>query len=259
MTEFASMKGRVAVVTGGGSGLGRETCMHLAKLGVKVGVADLNLAEAEKTVADINQIGKDLAFAVKCDVGIAADVQLMIKKIVEKFGRIDYGVNCAGISGVMAKTHEYDEDKFDLQVKVNLKGVFNCIKYEVEQILKQEKSQHYSIVNVSSVAGLVGMRLNSPYCAVKHGVVGMTKASALEYARSGIRVNAVCPAFVVTPMVTNLTPEGSPEFKKLTAGIPLGRLGKPEEVASAITWLLSDSSSFTTGFALALDGGLSSY
>eukprot|EP01111_Echinosteliopsis_oligospora_P001026 TRINITY_DN1131_c0_g1_i1.p1 TRINITY_DN1131_c0_g1~~TRINITY_DN1131_c0_g1_i1.p1 ORF type:complete len:271 (-),score=92.83 TRINITY_DN1131_c0_g1_i1:174-950(-) len=257
--EMKAMKGRVAVVTGGGSGIGKVTSINLAKLGVKVAVADLNISEAEKTVAEITKVGKDLAIAVKCDVGSTPAVQDLIHLTVEKFGRIDYAVNCAGIVGVYAKTHEYEEDLFDLMVKVNLKGVFTCMKYEIQQMLKQEKSKHYSIVNISSVAGLVGMRMNAPYTAVKHGVVGMTKAAALDYARANIRVNAICPAPIITPMTTDNVPIDSSEYKKLESGIPLGRLGKPEEVSSAIIWLLSESSSFTTGFALALDGGMSSY
>jgi len=162
-----------------------------------------------------------------------------------------------GLGGVMYKTADYPEEEFDKLIQVNLKGVFLCMKHELDQISKQEKS-NYSIVNISSFSGIRGHRLNAPYSATKHAVIGLTKSAALEYARSGVRINAVCPTFTVTPMVSRFVTLGSPEEEKMKRGVPLGRLGSPEEVSAATLWLLGSDSSFTTGHALTVDGGISS-
>jgi len=232
--------------------------MELAKYGAKVALADVNLEPTQQTVSAIlEKYPNAHLVAMKCDVGSGRDVCAMVDATVKKFGRLDGAVNCAGIGGIYSKTADYPDDLFDKLVQINLKGVFLCMKYEIGQIAKQEKAKHYSIVNISSIFGLIGYRLNAPYAAVKHGVVGLTKSAALEYSRSGIRINAVCPAFTATPMITNVIDPNSPEADKMKSNNPLGRLATPEEVASAILWLLCDASSFTTGFAVAVDGGLS--
>jgi len=252
------MKGRVVIVTGGGSGIGREICLLLARKGAKVVVADVNYEDALQTVSIMQDNGEtSQAVAIRCDVSRTSDVENMIESAVEKFDRIDAAVNNAGLFGTYSKIADYPEEEFDNLVRVNLKGVFLCMKYELSQMMKQSKANHYAIVNVSSFSGIRGTRANSPYAATKHAVLGLTRSAALEYARSGVRINAVCPSQVVTPMITRYTPEDSPEVKKIANGIPMHRLGKPEEVAAAIFWLLSDESSFTTGHALSLDGGLS--
>eukprot|EP00026_Physarum_polycephalum_P014247 Phypoly_transcript_14739.p1 GENE.Phypoly_transcript_14739~~Phypoly_transcript_14739.p1 ORF type:complete len:258 (+),score=23.42 Phypoly_transcript_14739:99-872(+) len=253
-----SLKDKVVVVTGGGSGIGRTTCLALAKHGAKVVLSDINLEEAQQTEKLIqSSYPRASTLSLKCDVSSAASVSSMIDKAVEKFGRIDLAVNNAGVFGKLCPTAEYPEALFDQQVGVNLKGVFLCLKYEISQIQKQDKATHYSIVNVSSIAGLSGFKGNSPYAAVKHGVVGMTKSTALDYCRAGIRINAVCPASIATPMTTAAVDPKSSKAQRVINAIPMGRLGTPEEVTDAILWLLSSASSFTTGAALTTDGGLS--
>jgi len=253
-----SLQGRVALVTGGGSGIGRTTCIELARYGAKVVLSDISAEEAQQTVSIITKkYPNSLVIALKCDVSSPTDVAAMVTATVEKFGRLDFAVNCAGIGGTFAKVSDYDDDMFDLLVKVNLKGVYLCMKQQLIQILQQEKATHYSIVNISSISGLIGFRLNAPYAAVKHGVVGLTKSAALDYSRSGIRINAVCPAFIVTPMTAPFNQDNTPEGEKFKNRVPMGRLGTAEEVASCILWLLSDASSFTTGAAVTVDGGMS--
>jgi len=250
-----SVKDRVVLVTGGGSGIGKATCLQLAKYGAKVAVADINLEEAQRTVAIINkEYPSASAVALKCNVSVSKEVQSMVESTVAKFGRLDGAVNSAGIVGYSAKAAEYSEEIFQKLVQINLTGVFLCMKFQIAQMLQQQKGK-YSVVNISSAAGLNGMRLNAPYSAVKHGVIGLTKSTALDYARTGLRVNAVCPGFTATPMFHDNVDEK--EGAKRKGAVPMGRLGTPDEVAAAIIWLLSDASSFTTGYALAVDGGLS--
>jgi len=240
-------------------GIGKETCLLLAQKGAKIVVADINFDEALTTVSLLHDKYADTSqsIAIKCDVSKTSDVQKMVDATVEKFGGLDAAVNCAGIGGLLYKTEDYPEDEFDNLMKVNVRGVFLCMKYELSQMMKQSKANHYAIVNVSSFSGIRGHRLNSPYAATKHAVIGMTKSTALEYARSGVRVNAVCPTFTITPMMTRLVPTDSPQAQKMASSVPMNRLGTPDEVAAAIIWLLSDAS-FTTGHALTVDGGLSS-
>jgi len=254
-----SLQGRVILVTGGASGIGRQTCIDLAKYGAVVSICDANLEEAQKTASLIlNKFANASAYAIKVDVTSAQEVENMVKVTVEKFGRLDGAVNCAGISGISGQgpkeIADHSDDRFDRVIAVNLKGVFLSMKHEIRQLLQQEKSKHFSIVNASSYAGLFGVPRIAAYVAAKHGVVGLTKTAALEYAQSGIRVNAVCPSYTDTPMIAHLPPE-----RRVQAGasLPLGRLGTPEDISAAILWLLSDASSFVTGIALPLDGGSS--
>ena len=192
------------------------------------------------------------AIFVKCDVSKSGEVKGMIEKTIATFGRLDYAFNNAGTEGVMASTHECTEENFDKTINVNLKGVWLCMKYEIPEILKQGKGV---IVNCSSIAGLVGSPGLPAYVATKHGVIGLTKTAALEYAKTGIRVNAVCPGAIKTAMIDRITGKNKEVEDQFEAMEPIGRMGEPDEVAKAVIWLCSDDASFVTGHALAVDGG----
>ena len=244
--------GKVAVLTGAGSGIGRATALVFAREGAKVVVADIVVAGGEETVRMIKAAGGEAIF-VKTDVTKTAEVEVLVKKTVETYGRVDCAFNNAGIEGEMAPTADCTEENWDRVVNIDLKGVWLCMKYEIPQMLKQEGG---AIVNTASVAGLVGFQGIPAYVASKHGVNGLTKTAALEYAKAGIRVNAVCPGVIHTPMVErffNANPQAS---EGMTALEPVGRLGKPEEIAEAVLWLCSDAASFVTGLPMAVDGGL---
>eukprot|EP00026_Physarum_polycephalum_P012928 Phypoly_transcript_13279.p1 GENE.Phypoly_transcript_13279~~Phypoly_transcript_13279.p1 ORF type:complete len:287 (+),score=36.08 Phypoly_transcript_13279:92-862(+) len=252
-----SLRDKVAVVTGGGSGIGRQVSLDLAGYGAKVVLSDINTEAAQQTANLITSLYPSAqALAVKCDVSSSESVASMIERAVERFGRIDLAVNNAGLLGPLATPVEYPEEIFDQLVKVNLKGVFLCLKHEIAQFLKQGKGS-YAIVNLSSIAGKRGFVRSLPYVATKHGVTGMTKSAALDYAKSGIRINAVCPSPIDTAMYHNQVASGSALAKILKTANPMGRLGTPEEVSAAILWLLSDASSFTTGKSISVDGGQS--
>ena len=197
--------------------------------------------------------GGGRAHFVATDVTDAAQVQAMVASAVAAYGRLDGAFNNAGIEGRFVSILKMTEDEYDRTVNVDLKGVWLCVKYQVEQMIKQESAG--SIVSTASVAGLVGSRGGSAYCAAKHGVVGLTKSVSLEYARKGIRVNAVCPGVILTPMVERLTGDTGVSYESLVAQEPVGRLGEPREIGEAVVWLLSDLSSFVTGIAMPVDGG----
>eukprot|EP00026_Physarum_polycephalum_P014860 Phypoly_transcript_15422.p1 GENE.Phypoly_transcript_15422~~Phypoly_transcript_15422.p1 ORF type:complete len:208 (+),score=23.16 Phypoly_transcript_15422:292-915(+) len=195
--------------------------------------------------------------AVKTDVSSNESVRLLVEKAVEKFGRLDLAVNNAGIGGVLSATADYPEEVFDQLVKVNLKGVFLCMKHEIKQMQQQGKGQ-YSIVNMSSLAGIRAFTMNAPYASVKHGVIGLTKSAAIEYAKAGIRINSVCPAPIETVLWQGLfVGERAGHDSSFITKIPIGRAGNADEVSSAVLWLLSSASSFTTGSELTVDGGYS--
>ncbi|MBZ0284791.1 MAG: glucose 1-dehydrogenase [Anaerolineae bacterium] len=239
---------RVALVTGGASGIGRAAALALAGAGARVVVSDVNVVGGEETAQMIG----DTARFVRADVSKAAEVETLIRETIAAFGRLDCAVNNAGVGGDMLPTDRREESMWDLVMNVNLKGVWLCMKYELP-IMQEQKSG--SIVNIASAAGLIGFRYASAYAASKHGVVGLTRSAALEYARQGIRVNAVCPGFTETPMVTDMN-EVNPQMVEATVkAIPMRRLGTPEEIAQAVLWLCSDASSFVNGHALAVDGG----
>lgn len=245
------MKDKVALVTGGSAGIGKTTALMFAEKGAKVVIADITVEQGEETVKQIKENGGEAIF-VKCDVSDGKQVQNLIAKTVETFGRLDYAFNNAGIEGTNIPTAEYTEELWDRIININLKGVWLCMKYEIEQMLKQKSG---AIVNNSSVAGLVGFQGSPAYVASKHGVVGLTKTAALEYSKEGIRVNAVCPGVIKTAMVDRVI-AGNPETEKqLMAMEPIGRLGTPEEIAEAVLWLCSDAASFVTGHCLVVDGG----
>ena len=247
------MTGKVALVTGGASGIGRAAAMAFAKEGAKLVVADYVVEGGERTVKAIREAGGEAMF-IKADVSRSKEVEMMVKKAVEGFGRLDYAFNNAGIEGRVTATAQCEEDDWDRIIAINLTGVWLCMKYELLQMVKQGGGG--SIVNTASVAGMIGLSGFAPYCATKGGVIQLTRAAALEYARQGIRVNAVCPGVIRTPMVERLM-DSRPEYNEaaLTAFEPLGRFGKPEEIAAAVLWLSSDAASFVTGLPMAVDGG----
>ncbi|HEY7492479.1 MAG TPA: SDR family oxidoreductase [Candidatus Tectomicrobia bacterium] len=247
------LSGKVALVTGGGSGIGQATALAFAREGARVVVADVIAAGGAETVTRIQQAGGEATF-VKTDVSQATEVEALIAATVATYGRLDCAHNNAGIEGTQALTADYPEADWDRVIAVNLKGVWLCLKYELQQMQRQGQG---AIVNTASIAGLVGAHRIPAYVASKHGVVGLTKAAALEYAKAGIRVNAVCPGVIRTPMVERLFFSRHPRAEaRLTAFEPIGRLGTPEEVAAAVVWLCSDATSFITGHTLAVDGGI---
>jgi NAD(P)-dependent dehydrogenase (short-subunit alcohol dehydrogenase family) len=246
--EF-EFKNKVAIVTGGSSGIGRATALAFAKKGAKVAVVDWQ--ENTETVDLIKKSGGDALF-IKCDVSKSSDVKAMVEETLATFGRLDYAFNNAGIEGKSASVQDCSEENWDKTIGVNLKGVWLCMKYEIPEMIKQGKGV---IVNCSSVAGLVGFSGLPAYVASKHGVIGLTKTSALECAKLGIRVNAVCPGVIQTPMIDRLTGNDKKAIEQFTNLEPVGRFGQAEEIANAVIWMCSDGASFVTGHAMAVDGG----
>jgi NAD(P)-dependent dehydrogenase (short-subunit alcohol dehydrogenase family) len=244
-----AFKNKVAIITGGSSGIGRATALAFAKKGAKVVVVDWH--ESLETMKTLKDLGAEAIF-IKCDVSKSVDVKNMVEKTIAAFGRLDYAFNNAGIEGASAPTADCTEDNWDKTIAVNLKGLWLCMKHEIPEILKQGKG---TIVNCSSVAGLVGFSGLPAYVASKHGVIGLTKTAALEYAKQGIRVNAVCPGVIQTPMMDRLTGKKKEAREQFTALEPVGRMGQPEEIANAVVWMCSDEASFVTGHAMAVDGG----
>jgi len=240
-------KDKVALVTGGGSGIGRSSAIAFSKEGAKVVISDSREGPGEETVELINRSGGEAVF-IKADVSKADEVEQLILKTVKVFGRLDYAHNNAGIvvANKAATIDKYSEEDWDTIINTNLKGVWLCMKYEIPVMLKQGGG---AIVNTSSIAGLIGMKKVSPYVASKHGIVGLTKAAAIEYAKKGIRINVICPGTVHTRLVGERVPPS------LNALHPIGRIGTPDEIANAVIWLCSDSSSFVTGHVLVVDGG----
>jgi NAD(P)-dependent dehydrogenase (short-subunit alcohol dehydrogenase family) len=241
----------VAVVTGASSGIGRAAALAFAAEGARVVVSDICSKVGEDTVREIASSRGDAIF-VKADVSRSEDVAALIERTVQNYGQLDFAFNNAGIEGDMAVTAECTEENWDRTLAVNLKGVWLCMKHELGHMLARRRG---AIVNCSSVAGLVGFQGQPAYVASEHGIVGVTRCAALEYAKYGIRVNAVCPGVIATPMVERIVKENPDVKDQLTAGEPVGRMGKPEEVAAAVVWLCSARASFVTGQAIAVDGG----
>ena len=240
---------QVAVVTGGSFGIGRATAIAFAKKGAKVVIADWK--ENEETIDLIEKYGGEAIF-VKCDVSNRTDVKALIDKTIDTFGRLDFAFNNAGIEGISAIVQECSEENWDKTIGVNLKGIWLCMKYEIPEMLKNGKG---AIVNCSSVAGLIGYSGLPAYVASKHGVLGLTKTAALECAKKGIRINAVCPGVIQTPMIDRLTRKKKETIEQFMNLEPVGRFGFPEEIANAVLWLCSDEASFVTGIAMPVDGG----
>jgi NAD(P)-dependent dehydrogenase (short-subunit alcohol dehydrogenase family) len=245
---------KVILVTGGTSGIGRAAAEACAASGAQVVVAGTNSDRLAQVVRGIEENG-GVAQALRLDVTRSKEIADAVAFIVDRFGRLDGAFNSAGISGpIDAPLVELDEAEWDRVIDVNLKGVWLSMKHEVAQLVKQGGGG--SIVNASSVAGLVGTRVNTGYSASKHGVTGLTRSVALEYAEQGIRVNAICPGWIETPM-TDPVATGRPDLlEKIIARYPLGRAGRPEETSGLVAWLLSDASTFVTGAAIPVDGGL---
>jgi NAD(P)-dependent dehydrogenase (short-subunit alcohol dehydrogenase family) len=248
----ATFAGKVALVTGGGSGIGKATSLAFAREGAKVVVADIDAETASATVEEIAKAG-GAAQAVRADVASEADVAAMVATAIDAFGRLDCAFNNAGIGGGQHAVHKWDLADFRRVIDVNLIGVWLCLKHELPVMVEQGGG---AIVNNASLAGLRGAAQLAPYVASKHGVVGLTRTAALEYAGRGVRVNAVCPGFIDTPILKGL--DADPELMKWVLGqIPIKRLGRPEEVAAAVLWLCSDGSTLAVGHAMVLDGGTS--
>ena len=247
------LEGKAALISGGARGIGRATAVLFAKEGARVAVADFNEDGAKETVSLINGAGGQ-AIAIKVEVSSAADVNAMVARTVDAFGRLDCAFNNAGISGdnVNAggkKTADWSEEAFDRMIAVNLKGVWLAMRAEIEVMLQQGSG---AIVNTASIAGLVGLPTSSAYVAAKHGVVGLTKTAAIEYATQNIRVNSVCPGYIETDMTRNVMQRKGDDILRATAA---RRMGKPEEIAEMVCWLCSDRASYVTGANYNVDGG----
>jgi NAD(P)-dependent dehydrogenase (short-subunit alcohol dehydrogenase family) len=248
------LDGKVALVTGGASGIGRATAVAMAREGARVAVSDLSKEGIEATVALINA-GGGQGIAIAGDVAEEADVANMVARTVSAFGRIDCAFNNAGIAGRSVgppgqRTHELAQSAVAKMLSINLMGVFLCLKHEITQMLAQGGGG--AIVNTASIAGLIGLATSAHYVAAKHGVVGLTKSAAIEYAQDGIRVNCVNPGYIRTPMTKETMEE---RFDEIIAKVPVRRLGVPEEIAEAVVWMCSDKASFMTGASHVVDGG----
>ena len=245
------LKGKVAIVTGAASGIGRESALAFARAGAKVVAADVTVDGGEETIRMIKDLGGEAVF-VQVDVTKADEVKGMVESAVATYGRLDFAHNNAGIEGIAGPCVACTEENWDRTININLKGVFLCCKYEIPEMLKAGGG---SIVNTSSVAGLVGFGGIPAYTASKHGVAGLPKTLALDYAKENIRCNAVCPGVIHTPMIDRFTGGDPAALEAMTATEPVGRLGKPEEIADAVVYLCSDEASFITGAAIPVDGG----
>ena len=247
------LEGKISLVTGCGSGIGRVSALTFAREGATVICADVDREGGEATLASIRQAGGQAEFAM-ADVSDDAQVQALIARIVKTHGRLDCAFNNAGIEGDVIETHEVSERNFDRVMTINVKGVWLCMKYEIRQMRKQGSG---AIVNTASVAGLAGFRSLPIYVASKHAVVGLTKSAALECAETGVRINAVCPGPVDTPMMERITSnEGQPTRKDYEAFVPMHRYAMPQEIANTVVWLCSPQASFITGVTMRVDGGV---
>jgi NAD(P)-dependent dehydrogenase (short-subunit alcohol dehydrogenase family) len=243
--------GKVALVTGGASGLGQAAVRILAGQGARVVVADMNDELGEETAAEAKGLGGEAVY-LHTDVTKESDVAAAVAKAVDTWGRLDCALNNAGTTGPSKPTADYSLDEWNSVIALNLTGVFLCLKHEIPQMVEQGGG---AIVNTSSGAGLIGFPGLPGYVASKHGVIGITKAAALEYVKAGVRVNAVCPGSTRTPMLEGFM-GGDPVMEQAMANsAPIGRLARPEEIANAMVWLLSDAASFVVGHAFAVDGG----
>jgi NAD(P)-dependent dehydrogenase (short-subunit alcohol dehydrogenase family) len=252
-TMAGLLDGKSALVTGGGGGIGRATALALAREGARLAIADIAADAAREAVALVNAAGGQ-AISLSGEVARDADVRAMVEAVIGAYGRLDCAFNNAGIAGWQVdaagkKTAEWSEEAFDRMIAVNLKGVWLCMKHE---LLRMQAQGSGAIVNTASIAGLAGLPTSSAYVAAKHGVVGLTKTAAIEYAEAGIRVNAVCPGYIKTPMTEEtMRRRGA----AIIAQTPLKRMGSPEEIAEMVVWLLSERASYVTGAAYNVDGG----
>jgi NAD(P)-dependent dehydrogenase (short-subunit alcohol dehydrogenase family) len=246
-----SFENKVALVTGAGSGMGLTTAQMFAAQGAAVVLVDINEAPIRKAAEQLVAAGYK-AIAIRCDVTDETQVKGMVAQTVSAFGRLDAAFNNAGVQSLAAETADATSEEFDRVNAINLRSVWLCMKYELLQMRQQGSD---AIVNNSSIGGLIGIPGRAIYHATKHGVIGLTKSAALEYASRGIRINAVCPGAIETPMVAEMVAKEPETMKEINKEQPIGRLGRPEEIGSAVLWLCSDGASFVIGHALAVDGG----
>ncbi|MFK0338681.1 glucose 1-dehydrogenase [Agrobacterium deltaense] len=246
-----SFKNKVALVTGAASGMGLAAARAFAEAGAAVALADVN-EDAVRASADALASAGHRVIAIRCDVANMDQVAAMVDRTVAEFGRLDAAFNNAGVQSPVAETADADPKDYDFVMGINLRGVWNCMKYELLQMRKQGSG---AIVNNSSLGGLVGIAERGIYHASKHGVVGLTKSAGLEYAAKGIRINAICPGIIETPMVTGMLETQPEAMDALMQVVPMSRLGKAEEIANAVLWLCSDAASYIIGHALPVDGG----
>src|SRR2546423_1063102 len=246
-----SFENKVALVTGAGSGMGLATAKAFAEAGAAVVLADIDENAVRSAAEELVSAGHK-AIAVRCNVADEAEVAAMIEQTVSTFGRLDAAYNNAGVQSPAVETTDASGEEFDRVNAINLRGVWNCMKYELRQMREQGSG---AIVNCSSIGGLIGLPGRAIYHASKHGVIGLTRSAALEYASRGIRINAVCPGTIDTPMVADMLAKEPDAMKEIMRDQPIGRLGRPDEIAAAVLWLCSPDASFVIGHALVVDGG----
>jgi NAD(P)-dependent dehydrogenase (short-subunit alcohol dehydrogenase family) len=247
-----SFENKVALVTGAGSGIGLATARAFAQSGASVVLADWDERAASSAAGELTAQGHK-ALAIRCDVSDDAQVEAMVAQTVATFGRLDAAYNNAGVQNVLAETADTTREDYDRVMAINLRGVWSCMKFELRQMRAQGNG---AIVNCSSLGGLVGGAERGIYHAAKHGVIGFTKSAALEYAARGIRINAVCPGLIWTPMADRMVAAGQGEaLRAMEKSVPMGRVGRPEEIAHTVLWLCSDAASYVTGQSISVDGG----
>ncbi len=251
MNPTYDFDGQVALVTGAGSGMGRDTARAFAGAGAAVVLADIDPDAVGIAAEELTAAGQQ-ALGVTCDVADEAQVVALVERTVDTFGRLDMAFNNAGIMIAPSDAADEPAESFDRVSAINLRGVWNCMKHELRQMRSQGSG---AIINCSSLGGLVGLPGRASYHATKHGVIGLTKSAALEYAPRGVRINAVCPGTIETPMVTEMVARGELDIPEAEANQPIGRLGRGDEIAAAVLWLCSPGASFVLGVALPVDGG----